>query len=218
MEEIWKTIIINGEVTNYEASSLGFIRNRTTQKILKPYYINSGYLMVTICLDSKRHVRYLVHRLIAMTFISNPYNYPEVNHRDEDKTNNCVENLEWCTSKYNQNYGTAIQRARSNRVYATGKDHPAFGKTVSEATRKKMSENHANVSGSLNPNAKEVICFNNYTVYGTLKELSDEFDCSYSSCRKVCDGITKRVKSNRYNCWVYLMDYDEFMDICDLYQ
>ena len=217
MDEIWETIIIDGEVTNYEASPSGLIRNKTTFKILKPYYINSGYLMVTICLDSKRHPRYLVHRLIAMTFIPNPYNYPEVNHKDEDKTNNSVENLEWCTSEYNQNYGTAIERARNNRTYAYGEAHFAFGKSPSEETRKKMSENHANVNGELNPNAMEVICFNNYTIYSTLKELSEEFGCSYSSCRKVCKGITNRVKSSKYNCWVYLMRYDEFLDICNLY-
>lgn len=217
MNEIWKSIIIDGEVTNYEASPSGLIRNKKTLKILKPYYINSGYLMVTICLDSKRHPRYLVHRLIAMTFIPNPYDYPEVNHKDEDKTNNSIENLEWCTSKYNQNYGTAIERARNNRTYAYGEEHFAFGKSPSEETRKKMSDNHANVNGALNPNAKEVICFNNYKVYATLKELSDEFDCSYSSCRKVCKGITNKVKSNRYNCWIYLMSYDDFLKICNLY-
>lgn len=216
MDEIWEPIIIEGEFTNYEASPSGYIRNRKTCRILKPYYINSGYLMVTICLDSKRHVPYLVHRLIAMTFIPNPCNYPEVNHKDEDKINNCVENLEWCTSKYNQNYGTAIQRAKCNRIYASGKDHFAFGKSPSEETKKKMSENHADVNGALNPNAREVICFNNYKVYPTLKELSDEFECSYSSCRKVCKGITNRVKSNKYNCWVYLMYYDEFLESCNL--
>ena len=218
MDEMWETIIIDGEVTNYEASPSGFIRNKTTHKILKGCPNNSGYLMVTICLDGKRHLCYLVHRLIALTFIPNSENYPEVNHKDECKLNNCVDNLEWCTSKYNQNYGTAIQRARSNRVYAYGKDHPAFGKTPSDETRKKMSENHADVRGDLNPNAKEVICFNNYKVYTTLKELSEEFGCSYSSCRKVCKGITNRVKSNVYGYWVYLMFYDDFLSICELYR
>lgn len=218
MNEIWKTIIIDNEITNYEASTNGFIRNKTTKHILKGCLNNSGYLMVTICLDGKRHPYYLVHRLIALTFIPNPYNYPEVNHKDEIKTNNSVENLEWCTSKYNQNYGTAIQRAREHRVYEYGENNPLFGKTPSEETRRKMSENHADFNGELNPNAKEVICFNNYKVYGSLKELSDEFDCCYASCRKVCQNITKKVKSKKYNCWVYLMNYEDFLYICDLYR
>lgn len=218
MNEIWKTIIIDNEITNYEASTNGFIRNKTTKHILKGSLNNSGYLMVTICLDGKRHPHYLVHRLIALTFIPNPNNYSEVNHKDEVKTNNSIENLEWCTSKYNQNYGTAIKRARENRVYDCGENHHAFGKTFSEETKRKMSENHANVNGSLNPNAMKVICFNNYKVYDTLKELSDEFDCSYSSCRKVCNGITRKVKSNLYNCWVYLMRYEDFLNICKQYK
>ena len=51
-----------------------------------------------------------MHRLVAQAFIPNPDNLPEVNHRDEDKTNNCVENLEWCSHLYNMRFGTAIKR------------------------------------------------------------------------------------------------------------
>lgn len=55
--------------------------------------------------------RYSVHRLVAETFIENPNNLPEVNHKDENKLNNSVENLEWCDRVYNINYGTAHERA-----------------------------------------------------------------------------------------------------------
>jgi hypothetical protein len=174
--------------------------------------------MVTICLDNKRRKNLLVHRLVAKAFIPNPKEYPIVNHKDENKSNNHMDNLEWCTYEYNNNYGTARKRARENREYAYGKDHPSYGKSPSEETRRKMSMNHADFNGKNNPNAMRIICFNNYKIYDVLTELSEEFDCCYSSCLKVCKGITKRVKSRKYNHWVYLMRYDDFLRICESYR
>lgn len=58
----------------------------------------------------------LVHRLVALAFIPNSNKYPDINHKDENPSNNCVENLEWCTEKYNMNYGTAIERRKASFV------------------------------------------------------------------------------------------------------
>lgn len=84
--------------------------NKNLVKI-KPWLDSKGnYLQVGLMKDGKRH-RLLVHRLVAITFVPNPQNLPEVNHKDKDKTNCCVENLEWCTRKENlyDSYGTMSQ-------------------------------------------------------------------------------------------------------------
>lgn len=67
----------------------------------------------------------MVHRLVAKAFLPNPYDFAEVNHKDENKFNNCVENLEWCSRKYNKNYGTGAKRSgqkRSKKILQFTKD------------------------------------------------------------------------------------------------
>ena len=105
--EIWKTI---EEFDNYEVSTLGRVRNIETGKVLKPTLNGSGYYKVGLFKQNKRYTRN-IHRLVATEFIANPENYPCINHRDEDKTNNSIENLEWCSYQYNNNYGTRLERA-----------------------------------------------------------------------------------------------------------
>lgn len=65
-----------------------------------------GYMQVHLCRGNTSKV----HRLVAMAFIPNPYNLPQVNHKDEDMANNCAANLEWCSNTYNNNYGTKNER------------------------------------------------------------------------------------------------------------
>ena len=87
---------------------------------LKPYDNGYGYLMVDLKRNGKRkHAR--IHRLVAEAFIPNPYNLPEVNHKDENKHNNSFKNLEWCTSSYNKTYGTGrIKRSlKMKEVWAS---------------------------------------------------------------------------------------------------
>ena len=79
-------------------------------KELKPNTIKGGYLQVCLCNGDTRVMK-LVQRLVAEAFIPNPNNRPQVNHIDQKKTNNCVENLEWCTADYNNNYGDRNERA-----------------------------------------------------------------------------------------------------------
>lgn len=84
-------------------------------KILKQHFIKKGYLRLNLCVNNISK-KFLVHRLVAETFIPNPDNLPQVNHKDEDKTNNRVENLEWCTNDYNIHYGTALERGAKSRI------------------------------------------------------------------------------------------------------
>ena len=113
MEEIWKPIGYEG----YEVSNLGRVKSykydKINGKIMKPYKNTKGYLQIDLQIDGRKRenrVHLSVHRLVAIAFIPNPDNLPQVNHKDEDKTNNCVDNLEWCTNDYNAHYGTHIER------------------------------------------------------------------------------------------------------------
>lgn len=105
MIEEWRDIV--GYEGLYEVSNLG--RVRRNGKILKPSKVRHGYLQIALYKNGI-YKRFYIHRLVAYAFIPNPNSYPEVNHRDEDKTNNTVDNLEWCTHEYNNNYGTRNER------------------------------------------------------------------------------------------------------------
>lgn len=106
--EIWK--VIEG-FHNYMVSNEGRIYSRKTNSIMKPTPDTKGYLRISFYENGKSRT-FKVHRLVAQAFIPNPENLPQVNHKDENKSNNAVSNLEWCTNSYNRNYGTATERTR----------------------------------------------------------------------------------------------------------
>lgn len=105
-KQVWKDI--QGFEGLYEVSNYGNVRSLKFGKIkyLKPAKDGGGYYFVILCKNGiVKHFK--VHRLVANAFIENPNGYNEINHIDEDKTNNKVENLEWCTHKYNKRYSCA---------------------------------------------------------------------------------------------------------------
>lgn len=116
----------------YEVSNLGNIKSLRSGKLLKQASDNVGYKLVCLTKDGKSK-GYGVHRLVALAFLPNPENLPEVNHKDETHDNNCVENLEWCTKSYNRNYGTYRERM-SKSIKALGtrnnKSISAYDKTT----------------------------------------------------------------------------------------
>ena len=126
---------ITGYEGKYQVSDLGNIRSinyhRSGEvKILKVQLL-SGYYSVGLTLNGVTK-RFLVHRLVAQAFIPNPENLPQVNHKDEDKTNNTVDNLEWCDLNYNLHYGTHFERSGLTR---RGFHH-------SDETKKKISNSN----------------------------------------------------------------------------
>ena len=116
MKEIWKDI--EGYEGRYKVSNKGRVYDNKLDKFIG--YESLGYMCVALCKDKKQK-KCRVHRLVAQAFIPNPDNLPGINHKDENKTNNCVENLEWCTVKYNTNYGTSIQRQKETKKRRIGR-------------------------------------------------------------------------------------------------
>lgn len=123
MEEIWKDVIFkeNNKIFDYfglyQISNLGRIKylpkkagvHNRKEKISIGYKDKNGYLRAYLCKNNK--IKTIgMHKLVALMFMPNPYQLTQINHKDEDKENNKVDNLEWCTCKYNINYGTRNKR------------------------------------------------------------------------------------------------------------
>ena len=101
------------DIQNYEGlyavTSCGKVYSYKRKKFLKPFKRKGGYLAVGLYKNGKTNY-YLVHRLVAMAYIPNPDNLPQINHKDENKENNALQNLEWCDQSYNINYGNRNKR------------------------------------------------------------------------------------------------------------
>lgn len=135
--EEWKDI--EGYEGLYQVSNLGNVKSLektrignggsivpVKERILKASKDSKGYLQVKLFKDEKPKT-YKVHRLVASAFLPNPDNLPQVNHKDENPSNNRVDNLEWCSAKYNSNYGT-----RNERVAKSLTNHPMKSKKVAQ--------------------------------------------------------------------------------------
>ena len=101
---------------NYIINEDGTVYSLLRNKLLKPSLSKCGYHSVEL-FNKHGSKRFLIHRLVAKAFIQNPFNLPQVNHKDENKTNNCINNLEWCTAKQNMNHGTAPKRRIESRKW-----------------------------------------------------------------------------------------------------
>ena len=163
-EEIWRPI--EGYEGLYEVSSYGRVRSLDRYdnmnhfrkgKVLSPIKEPTGYLRCNLYLN-KNVKTVLIHRLVAQAFIPNPDNLPQVNHRDEVKTNNRVDNLEWCDSKYNNNYGTARIRSRDTKIkngYWTGLSYKEYMKKYYEENKDKNRDKRKEYMKKYNQDRKE---------------------------------------------------------------
>ena len=102
MKEIWKDV--KGFEGRYLVSNTGKIYSILAKRILKTCISNRGYELACLRNEKGYRKQYTVHRLVAMSFLDNPNNYPIINHKDENKLNNNINNLEWCDYSYNCTY------------------------------------------------------------------------------------------------------------------
>ena len=157
MMEEWKEI--PGYEGLYEVSNMGNVRNVRRNKLLRLPKTNNRYIRVVL---SKNGIKtgFQVHRLIAQAFLPNPDNLPQVNHKDEDKTNNNVDNLEWCTAKYNTNFGTRNIRAKETAIkngYYTGLSKEEYRKKYRDKNKEKIREKQRGYMRKYYENNKEKV-------------------------------------------------------------
>lgn len=144
INEIW--VPVQGYEDRYLVSNIGEIKSIKHNKVLKKE-LRRNYWSVQL-FNGKNYKHFSIHRLVGLNFIPNPNNLPYINHKDENKLNNNVDNLEWCTCSYNNNYGTSITRSkekRSKRIQQFSKDLELIRvyDSISDAERK---------TGIYNPN------------------------------------------------------------------
>ena len=199
-KEIWKLI---NDFPNYMVSNFGRIKSLDTtgtwkeEKILLPHNNGNGYLYVGLWKKGKCK-RFGVHRLVAEAFIPNPQNLPCVNHKNELKDDNRVENLEWCDHKYNSNYGTCIERRIKNVIengIMKGVNNSMYGKHHSEETKKKIGK--ANKNGKL---SKTILQYdldgNIIKEWPSTREIERELGFYHTSISACCKG--KQITAYKY--------------------
>ena len=155
---------------------------------------SAGYKVVSLTKDGKTK-RYYVHRLVAEAFIDNPNNLPFINHKDEDKTNNFADNLEWCTNEYNINYGNA--RAKQARKIK--------GRRLTEEHKDKIRSGVIKICDNGNTKlTRQIICLNTGDVYASINNASRELGISRGTLWSACKRQTATKQGLRF------MFYDDY--------
>ena len=190
MEE-WRDVV--GYEGLYQVSSLGNVRF-SDGRIKATRKDKDGYVVTTLIKNAvNKTVK--IHRLVAIAFIDNPFNLPMVNHKDEVKDNNNVDNLEWCSSKYNANYGhrnERISKAQKGkaRPHCQGEKNYFYGKHFSRGLHP-MAKKVAQIDAS-----GKVI-----TVFDCIGDAADSVSCSPSAIGLCCRGERSIIKGYK---WAYV--------------
>ena len=193
MEEVWKTVVVNGEIyEEYEVSNLGRLKSlnykRTgEEKILSPGNNGNNYLQIILCKNgTKKYCK--IHRLVAEAFIPNTDNLPCIDHINTIRTDNRVQNLRWCDYKQNCNneLTKTKYKARCHTAETKNKISEAHkGKHHTEETKKKIRET---CKGKL---SKKILCVETGEIFNSLSEASEQLGVNISNISSCCTGKRK---------------------------
>ena len=215
IKEEWKNI---EEYPDYMVSNMGNVKSlnykRTREEKILKQNIVRGYCYVNLCKEGKpKH--YQVHRLVAQAFLPNPQNLLEVNHKDENKQNNCVDNLEWCSHTYNVNYGT---RNKKTSIAHKGLKHTQETKEKMSIAHKGVKLSQEHIEKCAKSRQKPILQFNREGTkiigkYNSVSQASNELNIK---CSNISSCLKGKLKSAGKYKWMYLEDYVKRME--KLYQ
>lgn len=172
---------------NYSVSNYGEVRNDVTGKILKPWVIKAGYKCVGLREKGITYKKY-IHRLVAVAFIANKENKETVNHKDGNKQNNAVDNLEWATYSENNYHAYNVLVGGAERKAKQSKDRK--GKRHTKEWNEKIKK-------ARSKSAKRVLCVETGIVYESINEAARKTNTNAGGISEACHN--KKYSANNYH-------------------